>query len=85
MIRVVLLGHIRTSVGLDELEFPELEMDASLLVDRLRGMSREENPGFNRFNVIAMVEEGEAFVPASATRKIRDGDRVALIPFSHGG
>jgi molybdopterin converting factor small subunit len=48
-------------------------------------MSREENPGFNRFNVIAMVEEGEAFVPASATRKIRDGDRVALIPFSHGG
>jgi molybdopterin converting factor small subunit len=85
LIKVRLLGHIRTSVGAEEVELPDEELDAGLLVDRLRSMSREERPGFSRYNTIAMVEEGEAFVPAAAERKIRGGERVVLIPFTHGG
>jgi molybdopterin converting factor small subunit len=85
LIKVRLLGHIRTSVGAEEVELPDDEIDAGLLVDRLRSMSREKRPGFNRYNTIAMVEDGEAFVPAGAERTIRDGERVVLIPFTHGG
>jgi hypothetical protein len=32
-----------------------------------------------------MVEDGEAFVPASVKRVVRSGQKVVLIPFSHGG
>ena len=85
MIKVKLTGHIRTSVGAEEIELAETEVDVSLLVDKVRAMSRQKDPGFNRFNTIALVEEGEAFVPAGEKRTLRDGQRVVLIPFSHGG
>jgi molybdopterin converting factor small subunit len=85
LIRVRLLGHIRTSVGVEEVQFPDEELDASLLVDRLRSMCKGGRPGFSVYNTIAMVEDGEAFVPAAAERKIKDGERIVLIPFTHGG
>ncbi len=85
MIRVRLIGHIRTSVGAEEVELPDNEIEAGLLVDRLRTMCRESEPGFTRYNTLAMVEKGEAFVPAAGERKLKDGETVVLIPFSHGG
>jgi molybdopterin converting factor small subunit len=85
LIRVRLLGHIRTSVGAEEVELPDEELDASLLVDRLRSMCKSGRPGFSIYNTLAMVEDGEAFVPASVKRKIKDGEKVILIPFTHGG
>ena len=85
MIRVRLLGHIRTSVGTEVVELPEDEIEASELVERLRSMCSVNEPGFDRYNTIAMVEGKEAFVPAGRDKKIRGGDTVVLIPFSHGG
>ena len=85
MIRVRLLGHIRTSVGVAEVELPDESLDTSALVDRLRSMSNERDPGFNKYNTLAMIEDGEAFVPAAADRKVTSGERIVLIPFSHGG
>lgn len=85
MIRVKCLGHIGTSVGTEELVLPDEGLNATELVERLRAMSKERDPGFNSYNTLAMVEDGEAFVPASADRAIRSGERVVLIPFSHGG
>ena len=85
MISVRLLGHIRTSVGAESVDIPEDEIGAAALVDRVRSLSRDRNPGFNRFNTLAMVEDGEAFVPAAADRTFRSGERVVLLPFSHGG
>jgi molybdopterin converting factor small subunit len=79
------LGHIKTSLGTEEFELDSEEIEASELVAKLRGMCREKDPGFNTFNTLAMVEDGEAFVPASTRRTIKDGERVVLIPFSHGG
>jgi hypothetical protein len=55
------------------------------IVERLRSMSKEKEPGFNRFNTLALVGEGEAFVPATSTREIKSGEDLVLIPFSHGG
>lgn len=85
MIRVRCIGHIRTSVGAEEVNLDANEISASELVERLRGMSKEADPGFNSFNTLAMIEDGEAFVPAAADRRIRSGERIVLIPFSHGG
>jgi molybdopterin converting factor small subunit len=47
-------------------------------------MAREDNPGFNRYNTIMLVNDGEAFIPAQQ-REIKSGDYVVLVPFSHGG
>lgn len=85
MIRVRLLGHIRTSVGSEEIELPDETLEASSIVDRLRSMSKEKDPGFTKYNTLAMIEDGEAFVPAAADRKVASGEKVILIPFSHGG
>ena len=85
MIRVRLLGHIRTSVGAAEVELPDESLDASAIVDRMRSRSKEKEPGFSKYNTLAMIEDGEAFVPAAADRKVTGGEMVVLIPFSHGG
>jgi molybdopterin converting factor small subunit len=85
MIRVRCLGHIGSSIGRGEVTLDDVSISAAALVDRLRGMSKEEEPGFNRNNTIALIGDGEAFVPAAADRAIVDGDVVVLIPFSHGG
>ena len=85
MIRVSLLGHIRSSVGSNEVTFPDEELDMKTIVEKLRLMSKESSPGFSMYNILAMIEDGEAFVPASASRKVKTGERVVIVPFSHGG
>jgi molybdopterin converting factor small subunit len=85
LIRVKCYGHIGTSVGSTEVVLECSELDSAELVERVREMAAGPDPGFTRYNTLVMVEEGEAFVPAGARRTVKDGDRVALIPFSHGG
>ena len=85
MISVRCLGHIGTSVGSSEVELEGSEMDPSEIVERLRRISGERDPGFTKYNTLLMVEDGEVFVSASGQRKVKDGERVVLIPFSHGG
>jgi len=85
MIRVKCYGHIGTCVGSTEVALDEMELDSAALVDKVREMAAEPDPGFSRYNTLVMMEEGEAFVPAGSRRIVRDGDSVALIPFSHGG
>ena len=85
MIVVRCYGHIGTSVGAKEVQLDDEELGGTEIVDRLRALSGKEDPGFNRFNTLLMVEDGEAFVPASAGRRVKAGERVVLIPFSHGG
>jgi len=85
LIKVRCLGHIGTSVGMRDLEFQEESMDAAEIVERLRSLSPAADPGFTKYNTLVLVEDGEAFVPADARRTVRDGERVVLIPISHGG
>ena len=85
MITVRCLGHIGTSVGAKEVQVPESDIDASDLVEKLRAATGRSDPGFTKFNTLGMVEDGEAFVPAGVARRLKDGARVVLIPFSHGG
>ncbi|MDA4121153.1 MAG: hypothetical protein OK404_01955 [Thaumarchaeota archaeon] len=85
MIRVKCLGHIGTSVGAKELELETEEVQAVEIVERMRSISGKNDPGFNKYNTLVMVEDGEAFVPASVDRVVKSGQKVVLIPFSHGG
>lgn len=85
MIRVRCMGHIRTSVGREEVLLDEASISPSGLVEKLRALSKERDPGFNCHNTLALVGDGEAFVPATSERHMLDGDEVVLIPFSHGG
>jgi molybdopterin converting factor small subunit len=66
-----------------ELEVEEVQ--AVEIVERMRSASGKSDPGFNKYNTLVMVEDGEAFVPASVDRTVKSGQRVVLIPFSHGG
>ena len=79
------MGHIGTSLGKKEVVLQVTRISPADLVDSLRTMSKEKDPGFNRFNTLALVGDGEAFVPAASTREIKSGEEVVLIPFSHGG
>ena len=85
MIRVRCIGHIATGVGSTELSLEGDDVDPAQLVDKVREASGKPDPGFSRYNTIVLVEEGEAFAPAGGTRRIRSGERVVLIPVSHGG
>ena len=85
MIAVRCLGHIATAVGATEVSLDGTDLDASEIVERLRVMSGKNEPGFTKYNTLLMLEDGEAYVSAGSLRKIRHGERVALIPFSHGG
>jgi len=85
MISVKCVGHIRTSVGASNLELEDTGMTTSELIETLRSMSDGKNPGFDPTNTLALIGDGQAFLAAASDRKIADGDRVVLIPFSHGG
>jgi len=85
MIKVRCLGHIGTSVGAKEVQLADEELDAEEIVARLRALSTETDPGFTKYNTLVLVEDGEAFVPASVKRVVRSGQKVVLVPFSHGG
>ena len=85
MITVRCLGHIGTSVGSGEVRIEGSDLDPSEVVERVRMISGKQNPGFTVFNTLLMIEDGEVCVSAAGTRKVKDGERVVLIPFSHGG
>jgi molybdopterin converting factor small subunit len=85
MIRIRCLGHIGTSLGKDEITLEADDIEAGDIVERLRLMVRGGEAGFNRFNTLALIGDGEAFVPAGSRRRVKDGENVVLIPFSHGG
>ena len=85
MIRVRCLGHIGTSLGTGEVRIDKADLEAGEIVDMLRSMVKTGETGFNRFNTLAMIEDGEAFVPAGSGRRVKEGETLVLIPFSHGG
>jgi hypothetical protein len=60
-------------------------IETAEIIDRLRAKASSADAGFDKYNTLAIVEEGEAFLPASSRRKVRDGETVVLLPFWHGG
>jgi molybdopterin converting factor small subunit len=80
------VGHITRDLGKEVVEVDADNIPIGELIERLQRLSIDPGQvGFSRFNTLAMVEDGEAFVAASKDVVVKSGDRVVLIPISHGG
>lgn len=80
------MGHIKTSVGKEEVSIDTPCISATQLIEKMREMGQDDpRLGFTKFNTLLVVNDGEAFTAASDNRVLTDGDRVLLLPFSHGG
>jgi molybdopterin converting factor small subunit len=87
MIHLKFLGHIRTSMGSEEIEIARdgITID-DLFALLLEGKPAELDHGFTKYNTLVVINEEEAISPsAQKDRRISDGDSVLLVPFSHGG
>lgn len=86
MIKVRCAGHIRSSLGTEELTLEIAEISSSELLDRLRMLGKSDpRLGFTKYNTLIIVNGGEVYTAAADDRLLRDGDTVFLLPFSHGG
>ena len=87
MIHLKFLGHIRTSMGSEEMDIPGDGMS----VDELFALLLSNKPsaldhGFTKYNTLLVINEEEAISAASEKdRRLSDGDSLLLVPFSHGG
>ncbi len=87
MIHLKFLGHIKTSMGSEEMEVSQ----ESISVGELFGLLLSSKPaelghGFTKYNTLLVVNDEEVFsASAQQDRRLADGDSVLLLPFSHGG
>jgi len=87
MIHLKFLGHIKTSMGAEQMDVPR---DA-ISVDDLFGLLLSSRPaqvdhGFTKYNTLLVLNDDEVFsASAQKDRRLSDGDSVLLVPFSHGG
>jgi molybdopterin converting factor small subunit len=87
MIHLKFLGHIRTSMGSEEIDLPS----DGISVDDLFSLLLSNRPaqldhGFTKYNTLVVINDAEALsAAAQKDRRLRDGDSVLLVPFSHGG
>lgn len=86
MIHLKFLGHIRTSMGSEEMDLAREGVSVDELFGILSGQGRGAAHGFTKYNTLVVLNDEEVFsASAQANRRIIDGDSVMLVPFSHGG
>jgi molybdopterin converting factor small subunit len=87
MIHVKFLGHIKTSMGTEELEVSQGSISVSELFSLLLSSKAVVlDHGFSKYNTLLVVNDKEVFAAsAQQDRLLSDGDSVLLVPFSHGG
>jgi len=87
MIHLKFLGHIKTSMGAEELDVPGDGMRVDdLFALLLSGKPTKLDHGFTKYNTLIVVNDGEAVsAAAQGDRRLGDGDFVLFVPFSHGG
>lgn len=87
MIHLRFLGHIRTSMGAEEMDIPGdgVTLD-DLFALLLSQRSAELDHGFTKYNTLVVINDEEALsASAHKDRRIEHGDSVLFLPFSHGG
>jgi molybdopterin converting factor small subunit len=87
MIHLHFLGHIRTSMGAEEMDISNAGISVGELFAFLVALcpTRVQH-GFTKYNTLVVINGEEAFSATSQEdRRLRDGDKVLLVPFSHGG
>ncbi len=86
MIHLKFLGHIRTSMGAEEVDIPGDGMSVDELFSLLLSKSAGPDRGFTKYNTLLVINGEEALSAAAQNdRRLSEGDSVLLVPFSHGG
>jgi molybdopterin converting factor small subunit len=87
LIHLKFFGHIKTSMGAEELDIPGGAMSVGELFGLLLAREpRKAEHGFTQYNTLLVLNDGEVFsASAQKERRLSDGDCVTLVPFSHGG
>lgn len=86
MIHLRFLGHIKTSIGSEEMDMARDSMTLEELFQLLRAKPTKLDHGFTKYNTLVVINDEEALsASAQKDRRICDGDSVLLVPFSHGG
>ncbi len=87
MIHLRFIGHVKTSVGSDEMVVERESITVGDLFGLLLSKGFADRPhGFSEYNTLLVVNNGEVFAASSQKeRLLADGDRVLFVPFSHGG
>jgi|HubBroStandDraft_1064217.scaffolds.fasta_scaffold304994_2 molybdopterin converting factor small subunit len=87
MIHLKFLGHIRTSMGSEEVDLPRDGISVEDLFSLLLSNKPAQlDHGFTKYNTLLVINDEEALsAAAQKERRLRDGDSVLLVPFSHGG
>jgi len=87
MIRVRFVGHIKTTMGTEEVDLDAGDITVGDLFSRLLAVEASKGAhGFTKFNTLVVVNDGEVFAAAAnEDRRLGRGDTVMLVPFSHGG
>ena len=83
MIHVKFLGHIKTSMGSEEMEVSRESISVGDLFGLLlSGKPTEVEHGFTKYNTLLVVNDEEVFsASAQQDRRLTDGDSVLLVPF----
>ena len=87
MIHLKFLGHIKTSMGSEEMDVPGEDISIGDLFGLLLSRRPDKlDHGFSKYNTLVVVNDEEVFsASAQEGRRLSDGDSVLLVPFSHGG
>lgn len=87
MIHLKFLGHIRTSMGSEGIDLPRDGISVDDLFSLLLSNKASRlDHGFTKYNTLVVINDEEALsAAANEDRRLRDGDSVLLVPFSHGG
>jgi len=87
MIHLKFLGHIKRSMGSEEIDVHREGMSVDDLFSLLLASRPAElDHGFTKYNTLVVINGEEAIsAAAQKDRRLTDGDSVLLVPFSHGG
>jgi molybdopterin converting factor small subunit len=86
MIHLKFLGHIKTSLGVEELDISQENISVGELFGFLLARAPAQvSHGFSKYNTLVVLNDEEVFSASQDDRRITDGDSVLLVPFSHGG
>ena len=87
VIRLRFMGHVKTSVGSEEMVIERERISVDDLFGLLLSGGAANKPhGFSKYNTLLVVNDEEVFSPSSQKeRLLKDGDTVLFVPFSHGG
>jgi len=85
MIKILAMGYIRTALGRSELELDVEEVKVSRLLQIISSMASQGGLSLEPASTLITVNGVEISALDEDKTVVRSGDKVVLIPITHGG